>query len=90
MATVSCVGMGWLHGWECKMNILLPSVCGCLGAQFGEPHCPCTMRRLGLPPSPERLAYITRCDTDEYKAEQAALWGELKSKFDGRGSDDGN
>ncbi|MBV8060498.1 MAG: hypothetical protein JO253_03090 [Alphaproteobacteria bacterium] len=23
--------------------------CGCLGPMYGEPHCPCIMRRLGLP-----------------------------------------
>ncbi|MEX3984123.1 hypothetical protein AB4Y45_34785 [Paraburkholderia sp. EG287A] len=30
--------------------------CACMGPQFGEPHCPCEMERLGLPPSPERVA----------------------------------
>jgi hypothetical protein len=24
------------------------NVCGCLGSMYGEPHCPCTMKRLGL------------------------------------------
>jgi hypothetical protein len=32
------------------------SLCACLGPQCGEPHCPCEMKRRGLPPSPERVA----------------------------------
>lgn len=25
------------------------SMCACLGAMYGEPHCPCKMKALGLP-----------------------------------------
>lgn len=32
------------------------SMCGCMGAGYGEPYCPCEMTRRGLPPSPERVA----------------------------------
>lgn len=32
------------------------SPCACLGPLSGEPHCPCEMRRRGLPPSPARVA----------------------------------
>jgi hypothetical protein len=32
------------------------SLCACLGPQCGEPHCPCEMKRLGLAPSPARVA----------------------------------
>jgi hypothetical protein len=32
------------------------NLCACLGPQAGEPHCPCEMKRRGLPPSPERKA----------------------------------
>jgi len=31
------------------------SLCGCVGEMYGEPHCPCKMKRLGLPPSEARL-----------------------------------
>lgn len=24
-------------------------LCACMGPMYGEPHCPCTMDRLGLP-----------------------------------------
>lgn len=24
------------------------NVCACLGAMYGEPHCPCVMRQMGL------------------------------------------
>lgn len=58
------------------------SVCACLGPQFGEPECPCAMNRLGLPPSQERLDYIAYQNTDEYKAEQEVMLGELKKMFE--------
>lgn len=32
------------------------SMCGCMGPMYGEPHCYCSMVRLGLPLSPEREA----------------------------------
>ena len=32
------------------------NLCACMGPMYGEPHCPCRMTRLGLPPSAERLA----------------------------------
>lgn len=31
------------------------NLCACLGPIYGEPHCPCTMKRLGMPPSDARL-----------------------------------
>jgi hypothetical protein len=30
------------------------SACACMGPMYGEPHCYCTMERLGLPLSPLR------------------------------------
>ena len=48
----------------------LPSACACLGPQFNEPHCPCTMRRLHLPPSEERLADLAYWDSPEGKLER--------------------
>jgi len=30
--------------------------CACLGPLTGEPHCPCEMKRRGLPPSSARVA----------------------------------
>lgn len=30
------------------------SLCACMGPMYNEPHCYCTMVRLGLPLSPER------------------------------------
>jgi hypothetical protein len=29
--------------------------CACLGTIYGEPYCPCEMRRRGLPSSPEHI-----------------------------------
>jgi hypothetical protein len=34
------------------------SMCACMGPVYGEPHCPCVMRRHGLPSSPEHIAAI--------------------------------
>lgn len=34
------------------------SLCACLGAQYGEPYCPCKMEKLGLPPSEARLKAV--------------------------------
>jgi hypothetical protein len=30
------------------------NLCACMGPMYGEPHCYCSMVRLGLPLSPER------------------------------------
>jgi hypothetical protein len=38
------------------MTALLPTLCACLGPRNGEPHCNCTMVRLGLPRSPGHVA----------------------------------
>jgi hypothetical protein len=32
------------------------SMCGCMGPMYGEPHCICTMERLGLPLNTEARA----------------------------------
>jgi len=32
------------------------SLCACLGPMYGEPYCPCRMKREGLPSSPEHDA----------------------------------
>lgn len=55
--------------------INLPSVCACLGKQFNEPECPCTMRRFRLPPSKERLAYLA---SDEYKSNGEKTTGVIE------------
>lgn len=31
------------------------SLCGCMGAMYGEPFCPCSMRSQGLPLSKEHV-----------------------------------
>jgi hypothetical protein len=60
----------------------LPSACACLGPQFNEPHCPCTMHRLGLPPSQERLDYIAFQNTPEQIEKSKQEWEKLKQHFE--------
>lgn len=62
-----------------KLN--LSSVCACLGAQFNEPECPCVMRRLGLPPSAERLAHQAWLNSPEGKEQQRQELEKLKAAF---------
>lgn len=38
-----------------ELNLGNVKLCACLGAQFGEPYCPCKMEQMGLPPSEARL-----------------------------------
>lgn len=63
------------------MKIELPSACACLGPQFNEPECPCTMRRLNLPPSKERLEHYAWLDSPEGKAYQKDQHDKLMSIF---------
>ncbi len=57
------------------------SACGCLGPQFNEPHCPCTMRRLNLPPSADRLADQAYWNSPEGIQERAAKDEALRDMF---------
>jgi hypothetical protein len=57
------------------------SACGCMGPQFNEPYCPCSMRRLNLPPSPERLADQSYWDSPEGIKKRAAQDKALRDMF---------
>lgn len=57
------------------------SACACIGAQFNEPHCPCSMRRLNLPPSPERLADRSYWNSPEGVKKRAAQNQALRDMF---------
>jgi hypothetical protein len=32
--------------------------CACIGPIYGEPCCPCEMKKRGIPPSPDRIKAI--------------------------------
>ena len=57
-------------------------VCACLGPQFNEPHCQCTMNRVNLPLSQERLDYNVYLRSPEGIREQEDQWNKLKEHFD--------
>jgi hypothetical protein len=38
--------------------------CACMGAVYGEPHCPCEMTRRGLPSSPAHIAANEKANED--------------------------
>lgn len=42
-------------------------VCGCLGPMYGEPHCFCTMERLGLPLNTEARAIEQKRSEEQLK-----------------------
>ncbi len=63
--------------------------CACLGPQFNEPHCPCAMRYLNLPPSAERLADQAYRNSPEGIRERAAQDQALRDMFNrNRGPDE--
>lgn len=38
--------------------------CACMGPVYGEPLCPCDMKRKGLPSSPEHEAAIVKANKE--------------------------
>jgi hypothetical protein len=54
-----------MSGYEIDPKFV--NVCGCLGAMYGEPYCPCEMRRRGLPSSPEHIAANAKSNEDMKK-----------------------
>lgn len=50
------------------------NLCGCLGPMYGEPHCPCTMRSMGLErvmkENPIRQAAEKKAEEDWKKANE--------------------
>lgn len=43
-----------------------PKLCACIGPMYGEPHCSCTMVRLGLERSDEYKKSIEKISNIEY------------------------
>jgi hypothetical protein len=62
----------------------LTSACACIGKQFDEPECPCAMRRLGLPPSEERIAYNNHWNSPEGKEIRELELQNLQQLFKGK------
>lgn len=58
--------------WACIMTAPPLTPCACPGPRNGEPHCACTMVRLGLPRSPAHEAETRAAARDLQRLFEAA------------------
>lgn len=56
------------------------SLCACLGPVYGEPYCPCEMRRRGMPPSSQHTR-ATKCDAENLQAILRSRQAQVGSKL---------
>lgn len=63
---------------EKEMNKI--TVCACLGPQFGEPFCPCEMRRKNLPRSEEQKEYYSDANVKKRQQKLDLFINKLKER----------